>query len=344
MLTRNSSIFHLCVFAPNLSGMYESVKDLIFAERESGLSASFIDTGDGECEGVEDNLIPIPLRHYRFADVLCWHHKICDEAIERSKNVLFLHGNPESAFYKGFHGDDGIYPMFKKLGNNPNFFKFFYFWKRHRSFWLEFFPKNKLIYIPIWYDGNRVAYQPNKPQGRPFVLGLCDYWRYGKEMFYLLHSLPYIKQLVKHPIQIKLIGMSDTCNKQCWISLINGLIEKGVVEIVGHIPNLNSKIGEMFDMVLTQTPDASRVVREALFAGVPVFCGDTAAEYTKFKYQSTDVKAFAKAVSHYINNFISQKGYWQVERRRCRKYAEKNFDIQRSVQLLKTHYEEIIRL
>lgn len=213
-------IAHFVQYAPTLSGLYETTREIALGQREFlGWDARLIDvtdvsvTGGKSVEGIEDRGVEVTSRSFaQDADIHFLHSGI-PAGIEGSKPTFFVaHGLPEYCFYSQVMmerdssnttrttkaktgptiGSWGL--VARRLPRQPWMKAAITMWRRHVPFWEIYFPK--VILANHFCDMKRFhpdgpAYDFSvKPQGNGINIVFADHWRYTamKDPFQLIHG------------------------------------------------------------------------------------------------------------------------------------------------------------
>jgi len=158
-------VVHFAFWAPSASGQFESVREMILAERALGIDAQFCDCGVSEAKdgstdlrcrvGLHDDKIEAIDPSSSFdADVLVRHTVIPQDVEAMGKPVVMcLHGRPENSFLLEYYKKAPVYSLLSGLVMNKQYKAFVYFWKGFEFYWSFIVPKSKLFYVPpTWWN------------------------------------------------------------------------------------------------------------------------------------------------------------------------------------------------
>ena len=172
-------ICHVTNYAPGLSGMYGTVRDLLKTEREIGHEAEIVDDVDGYniLEVNRDDIIPVPSTYGYSADIICWHHAMFEDWFnEPHRNlVLFLHGTPEFNYFGEIHNDERSLSLIIGLSNMKIPKAIVCMWERHIPFW-ENLLQMPVQYVPIWANIQDFKVSKLQPDPGTIKIGMLDFW------------------------------------------------------------------------------------------------------------------------------------------------------------------------
>jgi len=133
-------VAHVVNYAPGLSGMYGTVRDLYFAERALGVDAEIIDDSNAKQHFGEygiDGVFPKGIEAAEAADIICWHHAIVDDWFNQPHRniVMFLHGTPEFNFATELQSNDRVMSLTIGTAVHNVVRDYVTMWKRHVPIW-----------------------------------------------------------------------------------------------------------------------------------------------------------------------------------------------------------------
>lgn len=331
-------IAHVCNYAPGLSGMYGSVRELCIAERNLGEQAEIIDdVASTSLYGI-DGIIPVSFDYGDEADIICWHHAMHENWFnEPHRNiVLFLHGTPEYNFFTELYEKERSFSLIIGLANMKIPKRIITMWKRHVPFW-ENLLQTKVDYIPIWSDTN---FQETKrvPSKDKIKIGMLDFWRISREPFSLFMAIDYLRKHSKKKIEVDVWGLLDTPNNT-YMAAIQWMIEDGTVILKGNTKKPDEDIYSQCDLILTMSTEETRVIREAYGMGVPVVCGRNVKGFTKYSADCIDPIELAKIINKCHNDLCNNT---EETRKSLIEYSMKHFDIKKSSQKVVKIFNEVI--
>ena len=266
-------IAHLCNYAPNESGMYGTVKDLVLAEIEAGHDAGMVDTVANISQYGIDGFMPEPLSFGDDADIICWHHAMNETWLnnKRKNIVMFLHGTPEFSFHTELSGTDRPLSVIVGAANLDVPAAFVTFWKRHVPFW-EYLLDRPVHCIQPPADLEHFPVSERRPKDNVIKLAIVDYWRLTREPFQLLTAVDVLRKMQKIRVQLDIWGALNPL-PDVWKVALQRLADAGVLRLHDRTLTPWSDIYDKTDVVLTMAAEETRVVREATSSGVPVVRG-----------------------------------------------------------------------
>ena len=336
-------ISHVCNYAPGLSGMYGSVRELYFAEQKLGLDVGIVDDSDGKKVYGEygiDGVIPQPLSFCEQADIICWHHASSDDWFnEPHRNVvMWLHGTPEFNLATEIHNHDNVLSLTIGAAAHKACRAFVTMWRRHLPIW-ESLLKTRVDYIPCWVDLD--AFKVTERQTDPNVIriALVDYWRLTREPFGLFMAIDRLRQHCgSRKLQVDVWGLPNKPDKT-WQAVIQWLVEDDTVTLKGCTADPMKDVYHQVDMVLTMSTEETRVVREAQACGVPVVLGRHVPSVSDYSADCVEPAALARQLFRCHNDLIANGS---AIRRRLRAHAEAEFNPARAAVAAKELFERVV--
>lgn len=333
-------IAHTANYAPGLSGLYGTTRDLVLAERELGHTAELIDDAQmlQDQYGL-DGITPVPASWGDRADVVCWHHAIVEEWLnEPHRNlVVFLHGTPEYNLFTELYDGDKTMSLLIGLANRKIPKAFISMWQRHIPIW-ENLLQQKVHYVPAWTNPSDFTVSKKKVDPKVIKIGLLDYWRKTREPFGIIEA---IEELVKHSdkkIEVDAWGIAEEPSKT-WLAVVQWLVEKGVMTLKGRSTNVQEDLYEKCDMIVSMSTEETRVVRESYSAGVPVVCARSKMPFTKYSEDCINPDKLAEVINKCHDDLCKDQ---DKIRKRLRNYAVKNFDVKKSAKQVIKIFEDVI--
>lgn len=346
---------HFVQHAPNRSGLYETTREVAWAQNKYlGWDARMVDvtgivTGDGEAvqEG-EDRGVPIvPLDWAKKADVHFLHTGI-PTAVEGTKPVFyFAHGIPEYVFYSqvlievSVHESvrkqraertpfNGSWSLISTLGKKEWMKGAITLWKRHAPYLEPYF--KKVIQANHFCDlehfsseGDTVEYlKPAEPGG--LNITFADHWRYNafKDPFQLLHGARKFCMDTGSRIHLFAVPQEEIQNpSHPWNSIIHGVSEE-LKHTIGDFHTVHNDIASVHrtaDLLVTPSCDDTRTILESSACGCPVLARH-GAEGALFHCRIEDPNEVDKALRK-IYSAIKEDGKKEELAKKSRKLAEK---------------------
>ena len=286
---------HFGIFAPNQSGQYETVKDLIRAERAAGHEAHFIDFDGNSRIGLKDDwLVTENMDVARSCDLLFRHSMLPKKAGQWGKPVvLALHGRPESSFLLEHRK---IVPVISEALKHTG--PFLTFWPELVWTWQAILGK-RVVLMPAPVDKNKYKWTGIKHQfsssGFPNII-VCDMWREDITPFNCIFAAAQFIERLKLKGKIHIYGCPE--NK----ALLN-LKNRGFIGdyYTKQVRGLET-VYRAADFMVTPQVIATRSVREALASGCPIVAGGGNA-YTPFHHDPRDIDGYSKEIERLWMNF-----------------------------------------
>lgn len=321
-------IAHFAQFAPHACGQYETVRDIIKAERLIGLEAELIDYGrkGGECYvGKKDgHIITAHPDFAKQADVLFHHTAIPPSIAKQGKPiVLCLHGRPESTLKIGLEGKHGnLMKLLLNCAKNEQYKAVVTFWEEFLFVWKNIIPEEeKVNYIPVPVDLER--YNPGnerrklKKDGSPQLM-IVDLWREDITPFNVIFSAAHFKKLQPKSV-INLYGLPSEKNR---LFLEDMRSREMFGDFLPSVAGLE-KVYPAMDLLLTPHTIAVRTVREALASGLSIVAG-TGNSYTEFRWNANDIEGYSQEINRAWSYLQEDR---ELFRNNARKVAEKEFSL-----------------
>ena len=326
-------VAHVCNYAPGLSGMYGTVRELLLAERAAGMTAEIVDdAGATQLYGM-DGIQPVGTAYGDTADIICWHHAMFEPWLnEPHRNlVLFLHGTPEHNLYTELGGQEDVLSLIIGAANMNIPRAFISMWKRHIPIW-ESLLRKPVHYIPSWVDLEKFRPVEHVPDRDIIRIGMMDFWRITREPFGLFMAIDQLRQMTKKKVVVNVWGLLEQPSKT-WKAVIQWLVEDGVVILRGNTQDPMKDIYSQNDMILTMSTEETRVLREAYACGVPVICGRHCPDITDFSADGLYPVELARQILNCHQKLCSRAACFggNALRRKLRAYAEHHFDIKPAV-------------
>jgi len=294
---------HFGVFAPNASGQYATVKDLVLAERSVGIDAQFVDYGYGgkpACRQgmVDGEITTAPLSWaYDEADIII-RHSVEPKKLSDSKPSIFaLHGRPEYSFRLEQYDLTKVMTTLMDSAKSGRYRAFFTFWPEHVHTWSWMMPSINMRCVSAPVDLDEFNMDGEKHNfgihnGSPNIV-ITDRWREDTTPFNIVYAAQYFREHYCPTAKLHIYGIPS--NNSC-VDFLSPLKKSGLTgEILGIIRGLQ-KVYRSADILITPNIIATRVVREAMASGLPIVapngCG-----YTKYVAEPRDYVSFAKAIN-----------------------------------------------
>lgn len=324
-------IAHIAIVSPHRSGLYETTRDTVAAERAIGLDARILDPKRISM----DRRVPVGNDSFAAAcDVLVNHSGIGRFAKLDKPIVHSIHGRPRSSFILENKGVSPVCTFMREKANDPQYKAFVTYWPRHVPYWEMFLCGQAPRCVPAPVDIE--TWTPKGPSGYKFhgKMGsinilVADMWREDKEPFDVLVGAWHFAR--KHKgTKVHIYGI--------------GKRPSGVLAILAALKQIDA-LGEVYPMVkgldniyraasmlITPHTIATRTMREAMACGCPVVAADGNA-HAAATADIEDPVAFAGAMEDVLDADYTREA--------ARMYAEQHFDSKKTAEALRAIYEEV---
>lgn len=338
-------VAHFGIFAPHASGQYETIKDLILAERLVGIDAQFIDCGSKDDftvrEGLEDRGIKtMPLNWaLNKADIAVRHTVVPKEVFKKMPVVLALHGRPENSFRLEYNDKMPVISGIIKAAKSDTYRDIFTFWPEHIYLWENIIGNGKISHIPAPVNLDEYTLQGEKHDFGKFKatinLMVADIWRDDTIPFNLVFAAQYFRDKYYKDTKLHIYGVSNL-KKKCFEFLAH-MQKEGVVGEVGGVVSYLPKIYRAANVLLTPNTIATRIVREALASGLPIVA-PSGCKYSKFHAEPKDYRSFADAIAKTYQKSTAKKSRLQI-----REFAKTEFGFEKVGPAIKELLEKAIK-
>lgn len=286
-------IAHLAAITPHRSGLYETTRDLVAAERILGIDARIIDP----LSKTVDRGVPIFDNTFiNNCDIIVSHSGVGDYIKLNKPIIHVLHGRPYNSFLLESGGGTPVYSYIEKIAKNDQFKYFVTFWEEYYPIWNLIIPKEKLksVNAPVDLD----FWTPDGPSGYKFKgkggkinIVCADPWREDKNIYHMLNAFWHFAS--KIPAKLHIYGCET--NKKGLSVLLNTLKSQGTLgEVCGWVKGLEN-VYRAADLVITPHSIATRTVRESLACGCKSV-GGLGNKYTTLSENPEDVILFKTAM------------------------------------------------
>ena len=337
---------HWCSWAPHLSGMYETTRELITAEnRIEGVLAGFCETpGIGapqqlvkKCaEGGRADTMHPEFRSQgwgwamKFADIHVIHSTRLSNVGELKPRAFFVHGTVESSLQGELLPNDKFSSFSSGGGYIAKSDATFVVSERARRFWSQFdysgekvHRVNKGIDLGWW---QRTSTKQDL-DGEPSVL-YGEIWRDIKHPLHLFYA---VNEIYKENPDVRMNVWGCNMKQAFWRNIIKALRfdeflgQRGVKGIVDYPEHYYAR----GDVLVSPSfyGDVTRVHQEAMACGCPTICWDTDQfkESHPYRYaRAFDIDNLAMSIREVSDEVLDDR---EEVAQRCRNLAEKYFDI-----------------
>ena len=286
-------IAHFAPFAPHQCGLYETVRDMIRAERLEGHVAELVDIGiDGaRAVGKIDDRPGCLVRAHDYHEVKAFdifvsNTSIPETFIEATKApiVQVAHGRPESSFRLSQKNPEKhpVYALYYSRARRDRWRKFVTLWPEHVPYLSVLIPPEKIMAVeaPCDTDIHAPAGPTMQFKDRGSINFLvADIWRDDADPYFIAHAL--ICSAAKDA-DFKVHFCAVRTPLGPWDYILRKMKDLGILgDVYGHIRGLDHVL-RAADVVATPHTIATRLVRESLACGTPVVAplGNRFAQWT----------------------------------------------------------------
>lgn len=354
-------IAHWCNWAPHISGMFETTRELIMAEnRIEGVLAGFCET---PVPGSPDQVIKRAAEGGRadpmhpdfrsqgwgwamkFADIHVVHSTRLGRVGELKPRAFFIHGAVEACLESELQPSDRTASFSSAGGYIAKSSATFVTNERSRRFWSSYdytgekvHRVNKGIDLGWW--------QRTKTQqdlgGEPSVL-YGEIWRGIKHPLHLFYA---VEEIYKENPDVRINVWGCNLKKEFWRNIITALRfdeflgKRGLRGIVDYPEHFYTR----GDVLVSPSVygDVTRVHQEAMACGCPVICWDTDPwqESHPYKYAKPfDINDLAQKITDTYEDVLDDR---ENVAKQCRNLAEKYFDMNFEAQQVVTVLRDVV--
>jgi glycosyltransferase involved in cell wall biosynthesis len=271
-------IAHVVIVSPRQCGLYETVREVVAAERALGHDARMFDPAPTKYhpQGDEDRGAGI-VRDKAWlaeADIIA-DHSGCDGTTDTlsTPHILVAHGRPRHSFLSEVNGGPPIYSYHYRLDQTPKYKAVVTFWPEHVHYLKVMFRQTPVHYVPACVD--QKAWSPEGPsgysfhgKGGAFNVVCADAWRDDCDPFDAFNAVALAARQMPG-IKLHVYGKRGVGEKG-WGALLKVLSEDGTLgEVCGWVDGL-AHVYRAADLVVTCNQIATRAMREAMACGCPV--------------------------------------------------------------------------
>lgn len=339
-------VVHWCIYAPHVSGMYETVRELILAENQvEGVLAGMCETPNPKAspavvkkaaQGGKVDPFHSELRTQdwgwgmKWADIHVIHSTMSNKVAELEPKAFFAHGTPEACLHNELQRGDTRQSFSSTARWVDRFEASFVTSERAERNWGAFDHTNERVHrvdkgIDLtWWTR---ASAPMDLEGEPSVL-YGEIWRNIKHPLHLFHAMA---EIFKENKAVRLNSWGCNIKKPFWLDLVKMaywdefLGKYGIRGIEDYPSKWYSRGDVYFGAALFG--DLSRSMEEAMACGCPMITWDTD------PYGDCHAYRYAKAFD--IDDLVAKitEVYGEVADNRegvakkCRNIAEKYFDV-----------------
>jgi len=322
---------HNAIVTPHRAGLYETVRDLVAAERSAGVDAIIVDPNtQNEDRGVPIAGAFVPGDY----DVIVNHSGLGkhETRVNGTPIIHCLHGRPASSFELEASGKVGVYSFVRASAANVKYKLWVTFWAEYLPDWELLVPQEKLravtppVDLQTWTPDGPSGYQFHGQRGAINVV-CADMWREDKTPYHVVHCFcEFAKQ---HPgAKLHLYGVQR--NKAVDVLLEQVKARGWLGEATGYVTGLEH-VYRGATMAISPHRIATRSIREAMACGCPVVHAPGSAHGTMHADPEDPVQ-FAAAMSA-----VLEKDYRQT----ARAVAEREYDSAQTAREMLALVEEV---
>ena len=259
---------HTAIVTPHRAGLYESVRDIVAAERELGEDAYIVDP----TAKTEDRGAPIGRGDgLDQADVVFNHSGLGDRETGDTPIVHCMHGRPESSFRLELKGVTPVYSYLARTRDMVNVKLWVTFWPQFVDYWSLVVPREQLRLVTPPVD--LAAWTPDGPDGYAFgghrddINVVCtDLWREDKTPFHAIHAFAKFAETYPNA-RLHLYGVQKSAALTVILTALKQREQLG--EVAGYVTGL-ANVYRAATMLISTHSIATRSIREASACGCPV--------------------------------------------------------------------------
>lgn len=291
-------IAHFAKFGPRSCGLYETVKDLILAERRLGVDACLVDVdgeqGEKSHVGLRDGeIVTVDPAIAYDSDVLVRHTAITPPYQNIGKPIVMcLHGRPESSYRLNATGGNDVIEAVANKSLDERYRAFVYFWPEFETAWRALVG-DKLHYVPTPVDLEYYAGGEDQHFAGSHRILIADIWRDDViPLDSLFGAAEYIRRY-DPDAKMHLVGLPSGKELKALQPFL-----KGMQPYIGSAAQQMREIRNWYrscDVLVTPHTIATRVIRESLAAGLPVVAA-SGCEYTPYAADPRNPRDVADAI------------------------------------------------
>ena len=329
-------IAHTTIYAPHQSGLYETTREIVAAERKAGHDSRLVDWMADVF--LVDRGVPYAPRHWmNGADVVIDHNGIGDIQNISAPIVVMLHGTPEYCFVQAQYHDCDLWSAPTMAAAAPRVSALVTLSERYLPAWSLVAPHGKLSAVspPVdldYWSPNGAGFDYGSPTTN---IAITDRWRPTKHSFELLVGVLLYAE--SHPGTLLHLYAEPDPVTGALAGILGSLRAKGVLgTVMGAVDATALRAAyRCADLVLTSDCGTARTIREAMACGCPVLA-DT--NDTTPSCNMHDPAAIAAG----IEALLGHDGP-AARRATARTEAERLFDPSNTARGLERIYKRILR-
>jgi FkbM family methyltransferase len=304
-------IVHFTQFGPRASGLYETAKDLILAERKLGIDARMVDMDENNNSRIGSTDGEIITDHPDIAidaDILIRHSAIPSKYQNIGKPIIMcLHGRPESSYRISASGQNMVIQAVANKAKDCRYKAFVTFWPEFVDAWSSLVG-DKLHYVPPPVDLHYYNQGKQRPFSGTHKILIADIWRDDVIPLNSIFGAAKYCDKYEPTARVHIVGSPTNGRAFEAIKPIYAGLNKYIGSISGHMKEIRDWYASC-DCVVTPHSIATRVIREAMSAGLPVIAG-AGCRYTPYKADPNDYELVADMIAQALAT--NNKAYSQA--------------------------------
>jgi glycosyltransferase involved in cell wall biosynthesis len=286
---------HIAIATPRMCGLYETTRELVYAERTAGVDARIVDPKPHDTVGITGEDRGVPISDWEWAvtaDYVISHsgHDRTPIAETNQPIVIAAHGRPISTFIGERNGQAAAYTYHVDRSRQDRYKAAITFWEEHEP-WLRALWEPKPVHTitpPVdsdyWCEGDTEYNFAGKSGGYNVVM--TDPWcRQDVCLLPCLHAFALFRNIVTDA-KLHIYAVDE--NQKGW-SAIGRMLKDNLGIIQKWASDLRS-VYRAADMLITPHRIYTRSIREAMACGVQVVSGRDV--------HPENVEAFALEMAH----------------------------------------------
>lgn len=268
---------HVAIVTPRLSGLYETTRELVAAERALGFDARMYDPAPTKYypKTPEDRGALLCDKSFLSEADIIIDHSGCDGSTDgiETPHILVPHGRPRHSFLSERDGGPPIYSYHHRIERTPKYKAVVTFWPEHVGHLRMMFKTKPIYVVPPCVDLK--AWTPQGPSGYAFHgkagaynVVCCDPWRDDSDPYDVVHAVALAGRAVPG-LKLHIYGRQGA-NEKGWSAIFKQLAEDGIMgECCGWTGGLDN-VYRAADLVMTCNSINTRTKRESMACGCPV--------------------------------------------------------------------------
>jgi len=349
-------IGHITNWTPHGCGLYETVRDLVIAERSLGVDARVVEVkpipvlpsmsrpiGD-PCErcghvrlerlefpkatpdwSEDRGVVKAPMTWLDEVDIICSHSGLPPKIPHGNDTprIHVAHGRPHSSFLLGQMQNNHVWQAYQQYAKDDRWKALITLWPGFSEYWKLVFPRRVEEFSPFVdlerWKPTQSKYNFGDKGGEPNVV-VADVWRQDKDPFHCLFG--FAKFAETNPkAKLHIYGLQPN-DVTALSPILDALSAKGMIgEVQGRIDNL-VEIYNAADLLMTPHVIATRTIREASACGLTVVAGGNQ-PYSSYYANPEQPDEYAAAIGR---AWTDVKNHREARRSDVRTMAERLFD------------------